>query len=124
MTDNIVEDFFTRKHERLASIASIANAFAWIAVVLQVISMASTFIQFQNSYMMQTGTLSFGQNPNFEEMFRENPLYTFRLIVDLANIFLRGVVYWLTLKGISLGLNMIVETDLNYRDKFQGADNE
>lgn len=124
MTDSTVDEFFTKKHGRLANIASVANTFAWIALVGQVLYMGARFIQFQNSYMIQTMATDFGQNPSFMQMLSEKPLYTFSLIVDLASIFLRGVVYWLTLKGISLGLNMIVETDLNYKDKFQGGSNE
>jgi hypothetical protein len=44
--------------------------------------------------------------------------------VDLASIFIRGAIYWLVLKGISVGLYMVVETNLNYKDKFEGATNE
>jgi hypothetical protein len=124
MIDSTADEFFTRKHERLARIASIANTFAWIVLVAQILYMGGRFIQLQNSYMIQTMTTDFSQNPNFMKMLSEKPLYTFSLIVDLASIFLRGVVYWLTLKGISLGLNMIVETDLNYKDKFPGGNNE
>jgi hypothetical protein len=122
MTDSTANDFFTRKHERLASIASIANIFSWIVLVLQVLYTGARFIQLQNSYMVQAATT--GQNPNFVAMLGQTPLYTFSLVADLANIFLRGIVYWLVLKGISLGLNMIVETDLNYKDKFEEAKNE
>ena len=124
MADNTVDEFFTKKHARLANIASVANTFAWIALVAQILYMGARFIQVQNSYMIQTMATDFGQNPNFMQMLSEKPLYTFSLIIDLASIFLRGVVYWLTLKGISLGLNMIVETDLNYKDKFQEGSNE
>jgi len=35
----------------------------------------------------------------------------------MARVFLQGAVYYLVLKGVALGLNMIVETDINYRDK-------
>ena len=73
--------------------------------------------------MLQTMTTGIGQ-PNFMEMLSKNPVYAFSLVVDLASILIRGVVYWLVLKGISAGLNMIVETDLNYKDKFEGVTNE
>lgn len=122
MTASTGEEFFTRKHGRLANIASVANTFAWIALISQVLYMGARYIQLQNSYMIQTMTTGFGQ-PNFMEMLSQNPLYTFSLIVELASIFLRGIVYWLTLKGISSGLYMIVETNLNYKDKFEGGNN-
>jgi len=120
MTDSTGEGFITKKHGRLMNIASIANVFAWIALGFQVLYMGGRFIQLQNSYMMQTMSTGFGQ-PNFMEMLSKNPTYTFSLIVDLANIFIHGVVYWLVLKGISVGLYMVVETNLNYKE---GVSNE
>ncbi len=71
--------------------------------ISQILLIQINHLKLQNSYMIQTMTTGFGQ-PNFMEMLSQNPLYTFSLIVDLAGIFLRGVVYWLVLKGISLGL--------------------
>jgi hypothetical protein len=35
----------------------------------------------------------------------------------MGTLLLRGIVYYLVLKGTSLGINMIVETDINYRDQ-------
>jgi hypothetical protein len=120
-TDNTAEDFFTRKHARLANIASATNTFAWIALVFQILYMGARLLQYQNSYTMQNMASGLGQ-PNFMEMLSQNPLYTFSLVVDLANIFLRAVMWWLALKGISLGLYMIIETNLNYEDKFEGGE--
>jgi hypothetical protein len=37
----------------------------------------------------------------------------------MTSVLLRGIIYYLVLKGISLGLNMIVETDINYRERKQ-----
>ncbi len=121
MTDNTAEDFFTRKHARLVNIASAANTFAWIALVFQILYMGARFLQYQSSYTMQNMASGFGQ-PDFMKMLSQNPLYTFSLAIDLANIFLRAVVSWLALKGISLGLYMVVETNLNYKDKFKGGE--
>ncbi len=123
MTDSTGEGFITKKHGRLINIASVANVFAWIALVSQVLYAGARFIQLQNSYMIQTMSTGFGQ-PNFMEMLSQNPAYTFSLIVDLASIFIRGGIYWLVLKGISVGLYMVVETDLNYKDKLEGVTNE
>lgn len=123
MADNTEEEFFTKKHGRLTNIASVANTFAWVALGFEILYMVGRFVQLQNAYLMQTMTTGFGQ-PNFMEMLSQNPAYTFSLVVDLASIFIRGVVYWLVLKGISVGLYMIVETNLNYKDKFEGETNE
>ena len=123
MTDSTGKGFITKKHGRLINIASVANIFAWIALVSQVLYVGARFIQLQNSYMIQTMSTGFGQ-PNLIEMLSQNPVYTFGLIVDFASIFIRGAIYWLVLKGISVGLYMVVETNLNYKDKLEGVTNE
>ncbi len=123
MTDSTGQEYFTSKHGKLDNIASAANTFAWIALVSQILYMGARFIQLQNSYTMQAMATGFGQ-PNFLEMLSQNAIYTFSLIVDLASVSIRGIVYWLVLKGISAGLYMIVETDLNYRDEPEEANNE
>ncbi len=123
MTDNIEEDFFTEEHERLARIASWANLFAWIVFIVHILWAVASFIQVQNLYT-QNLIMNFSQGPDFSEMLRQNPLYAASLVVSSIGIFLRGVVYGLILKGISLGLNMIIETDLNYKENFQGESNE
>lgn len=123
MTANTEEEYFGSKHAKLDNIASVANTFAWIALVSQILYMGARFIQLQNSYRLQA--LWTGSDPTaFVEMMNQNAVYTFSLIVDLANIFIRGIVYWLVLKGISLGLYMIVETDLNYRDELERVSHE
>ena len=121
MTDNTGEDFFTRKHARLVNIASAANTFAWIVFIFQILYMGTRFLQYQTSYTMQNLTSGFGQ-PDFMKMLSQNHLYTFSLVIDLANIFLRAIMSWLLLKGISLGLYMIVETNLNYSEKFESRE--
>ena len=70
MTDSIGEGFITKKHGRLMNIASVANIFAWIALVSQVLYVGARFIQLQNSYMIQTMSTGFGQ-PNFMEMLSQ-----------------------------------------------------
>ena len=123
MTDSIEEEYFTSKHAKLDNIASAANTFAWIALVSQILYVGARFIQLQNLYTLQVMSTGFGQ-PNFLEMLSQNAVYTFSLVVDLASIFIRGIVYWLVLKGVSSGLYMIVETDLNYRGELEGVSNE
>ena len=108
MTDTTGEEFFTKKHARLTRIALAANIFAWIALGFQVLAIV---------------VMVFGQ-PSFIDRLGQGPVYTFSLVVDLATILIRGVVYWLVLKGISVGLYMITETDLNYRDIPEEVTNE
>lgn len=48
-------------------------------------------------------------------MLTHDPFDAFRLIINVVVAALKGIVYCLVLKGVSLGLNMIIETDINYR---------
>ena len=41
------------------------------------------------------------------------------LLFGIVSIFFKGIIYFLVLNGISLGLNLIFETDINYRDSNQ-----
>jgi hypothetical protein len=116
MVDNTTDNFFTAKHARLTRIASVANVFAWIILAVQILLVYFRFFQFQQSSLMAIS--------DFMDVLNHNLLYTIRLVVDLVSVFLQGIVSWLVLKGISVGLNMIVETDLNYKEKSQEAAHE
>lgn len=124
MADRTANQFFSKKHSRLLNIAFFANIFAWIALIVQIVAVAARYVSLQNAYIMEAITQNFGQSPNFAVMLSQNPLYLINLVVNLSSMFIQGLVYWLVLKGISLGLNMIVETDLNYREKSQGGASE
>jgi hypothetical protein len=124
MTDNIADEFFTKKHERLTVIAYWANIFAWIVLVINLLWVGASFSQTQMNYDIQNSSINLGQGPNFIEMILQNPRYLASLAIGLIVILLRGVVYWFVLKGVAVGLNMIVETDLNYRAQLQGGNNE
>jgi hypothetical protein len=112
------DDFITAKHSRLLRIALVANVFAWIALIVNLLLVGTRFLRFQAAYAQNP--IFMGEVLDFWAMLGRNPTYLANLIVDLLTNFLNGVVAWLTLKGISLGLNMIVETDLNYREKAKG----
>jgi len=109
---NEEKDFFSPNHKRLLSIAAWAKHIAWVVLVVYILLSAIEIIRFQNNV---EASQKFGGNvPN-------NPLDIFRLVVNIAALALKGVVYYLVLKGISLGLNMIVETDINYREQKEDA---
>jgi len=99
------EEFFSRKHDRLLNIAAWANGLVW--VVIGWFILAGSVGLLQNVFTIQpAGHLALDLEP-----------YTIaRSVIDLSTSLLRGVIYALVLKGISLGLNMIVETDINYRE--------
>ena len=117
MSENTAGDFFQSNHARLTRIASWANFFAWVVLVIYTLSTVQEAMSVRGSNAVLNIASKIGDIPNFFEIIIYAPLFAFGFVVYLATIFLRGVVFALVLKGISLGLNMIVETDLNYREK-------
>jgi hypothetical protein len=57
-------------------------------------------------------------------MVKEHPVSIITSFLTPLIYLVQAIVYWLVLKGISMGLNMIIETDLNYRGKLQGGNRE
>jgi len=106
------ENFFTRNQNRLLDIAGWAKYMAWVALVVFSVAAFSEFIQGQYDYAYQ-----FHRQAIFREIIKEHPLFAINTIANTASVLLKGIVYYLLLKGISLGLNMIVETDINYREQ-------
>jgi hypothetical protein len=109
------DDFFSRNHLRLLNIASWAKSLAWIALVLYVLW---TGLQITQLLLAKDDGNFIGQtSQSFLTMLTERPWDLFEQMVRTALTLLRGIIYFVILKGISLGLNMIVETDINYREK-------
>ncbi|HEX2994642.1 MAG TPA: hypothetical protein VHP14_07455 [Anaerolineales bacterium] len=101
---NEQEEFFEPNHKRLLSIATWAKYLAWVALVIYTLwAMLIVFMSFSNNGNPIQPPVGLGEG--------------FKSAIDVAGTFLKGVIYYLVLKGISLGLNMIVETDINYRDR-------
>jgi hypothetical protein len=115
------EEFFSQDHNRLLSIAVWAKWLAWVVLVVYVLSTGGMVFKFQNTENY-SAILSNRPTQDLMDLLINNPLKAFNLGVDMAATLLKGIVYYLVLKGISLGLNMIVETDINYREKKGGQD--
>ena len=122
------EEFFSRDHKRLLDIATWIKYLAWGALIYYIIRAALVIVQYQVDLQRQYYSYSGGDTSpiNWIELFRFDPFhYSIDLASNMASALLSGAIYYLALKGISLGLNMIVETDINYREKRnQGGDNE
>ena len=114
------DDFFTPQHERLLNIATWAKNLAWVALVVAFILPFARYIEVQNLYNYQQSV--FGQNIGFADAIKNDPMYGFSVFTDTLDKFLSGFIYFLVLRGIALGLNMIVETDINYREQKGGAE--
>ena len=112
---NEQEDFFSSNHKRLLNIATWASYMARIVLVFYILHALGTYSQEQHTAMF-TNMIPTRYN-DFVELLKHNTLYASSLFVEIFSIVLRGIVYFLVLKGVSLGLNMIVETDINYREQ-------
>ena len=116
---NEQESFFSPKHEQLLNIATWAKYLAWVVLIIFAFTAFSEFIQDQYAYAYQ-----FQRQAILSEIFYDQPLFAANIILNIVSVLFKGVVYFLMLKGISLGLNMIVETNINYREiKKEGAHN-
>ncbi len=104
-------DFFTSKHKKLFRISTLANFFAWVALIFYGFLTYTTIYEFFSLPQVQDypNTIPVGVFSGYLEL-------VVRLVTRILYAFYPGVVAWLVLKGISLGLKMIVETDINYRE--------
>jgi len=111
------EEFFSSKHKRLLNIAAWAKYLAWVALIINVLYGLGIYYQQQAQYTSMAGT-----NSQFVQLLRGNFSFALSLGIEIVSVVFKGVVYFFLLKGISLGLNMIVETDINYRDNTEKGD--
>jgi hypothetical protein len=103
-------EFFTTKHNRLVNIAKVAKVFAIIIFIFYGLTFASSIYgYFQGAYGIY-----------WQYSFHQN----FDIFVGFLSNLIRGITIGIALLGISYGLNMIVETDLNYRLKKEEASND
>ncbi len=113
---NQQDDLFTTQDKKLLNIATWSNYLAWVVLVVYVLLMGAKVIEFQN--MEDYGAVLMNRpTQDLITLLSDSPLKAFGLGVDMAATLLRGVVYYLVLRGVSLGLNMVVETDINYREE-------
>jgi hypothetical protein len=108
-------DFFSPEHERLFNIAYWAKILARVVLFFAVVYAGLIAIGKFLSELQQIQSTS-GAVLNFWFFVKGYFPFFMETIIDLIYGILKGVVYYLVLKGVSLGLNMIVETDINYRD--------
>jgi hypothetical protein len=104
MTNN--DELFTPKHKILLRISKTLTVFAWITLVFHALLIPSKVLE-----------ITTPGNPPFLILLQEYPMFAVNFILGVLNILFNGVLFWLILKGIALGLCMLTETDLNYRSK-------
>jgi hypothetical protein len=104
------DDLFDWKHLRLWRISSLAEIISSIALVIFAFLALGEIYRYNQLAHNQFQT-------NLIGLFSQEPIYILDVLLQIARVFLQGAVYYLVLKGIALGLDMIVETDINYREK-------
>jgi hypothetical protein len=107
---NEKNDLFGKKHATLWRISMWANGLASIVLFIYVLLAFGQIFQYTTLAHNQYQTDLMG-------LFSRSPLYILDVLLQMAREFLQGAFYYLVLKGISLGLDMIVETDINYREQ-------
>ncbi len=112
-------ELFSKDHNKLLNIAGWASNLAWLALVIYIISAALVIVEDQANYrQMEAVSSSYQSGSNYWETAKMDPLYYLVDIgSDMVKRLLGGFIYYVVLKGISLGLYMVVETDMNYREK-------
>ena len=116
MTESI-DEYYTLNHRRLLRFSKIGSILAWVVLVVYIMDVVIRSVNIIQSISMQ-------QDFQPTLFMIQEDLEILNFFVSLLRLLFQGVFYWFMLKGISLGLCMIVETDLNYRERFQGEKNE
>ncbi len=102
-------DFLGPKHRRLYLIADIAGWFAWLVLVFGLLQTILEYWAIGGSRGMLAGAGS----------TLPGALFVARMAFSVVSPLMRAAAYCLLLRGVSVGLRMIVETDLNYRERLQ-----
>ncbi|MBN8655177.1 MAG: hypothetical protein J0M11_05510 [Anaerolineae bacterium] len=113
------EELFTKDQNRLMSIAGWANNLAWVMLIFYLLFAVLTIFQDQANYERMQALAAYTQSSfSYWEMAMLDPFYYFFDIgSDILSRALTGFMYYVVLKGVSLGLYMVIETDMNYREK-------
>ncbi len=118
------KEFLSPEHGKLLNIAIWAKYLAWVVLAIYVFQTGFVIIQRQvNSQQMQAVIGDPISSQEYWDRALDKPIYYLIDIgSDMIYIFLKGVIFYIVLKGISLGLYMIVETDVNYREQENQGD--
>jgi hypothetical protein len=95
-----------RKHKKMLWIAFWANVLSWTVLVFYVVTCILSLVQ--SFLILRTyASAAYVGSPQMPSFLAVG--------ISILATFFTGVVYVLVLKGVSLGLKMLVETDLNYK---------
>ena len=111
------KDFLSLKHKQMLNFALAARLLAWVVLFFYIVRSGVTILDYQISAVGYVPILNPQGMQDFFSVLKSNPNYFGDMILSILSLLLRGGIFYLVLHGISLGLNMIVETDINYREK-------
>ena len=104
------DDLFDKNQATLWRISTWANSLAPIMFFIHIVLAFWQVFEYSQIANFQYQTDLFG-------LFSQGPVYILDVLFRMTRVFLQGSVYYLVLKGIALGIDMIVETDINYREQ-------
>jgi hypothetical protein len=104
-------DLFDRKHLKLWRISSAADFLSYVVIVVFI------FLSLGEIYRYNQMARSLFSTNNLIGLISRQPIFILDVLLQMVRVLLQGAVYYLVLKGVALGINMIVETDINYREK-------
>lgn len=111
------------KHKIMARIAIFAGSISWVALIFYILWSLLVFPETFNQATQQAFT-SMRQLPqNYLDLFRDFDTAV-GLVLEVANRVVQGVGWFLILQAVSVGLNMLIEIDLNYKLLKEEAENE
>ena len=119
-------ELFTAKHDRALRIATVLRTLAWVALVIYLLRIVGWYQLldhwYQTNYAWDYRYAD--EVNNVWDALNQDRVYAVKALLGLALILLRGMTYWLVLRGAAAALSIVVETDLNLREIPQGGDDE
>lgn len=116
------EEIFSPKHKQMLNLAMGAKYLAWAALFFYIIRGGTVIINYLVSAIGYVPFLNPQGMQDFLSVLKNNPYYLGDMILTILGLLLRGVIFYLVLQSVNLGLSMIVETDINYREKKNEGD--
>jgi hypothetical protein len=107
MTDYYKKAYFDKNHWRLWKISTTAKSLASVALVIFIL-----FGVIESLRVFSTGWLQGSFSFNTMLLSPDSILFVLEPGIRLI---IQALIYYVVLQGVSLGLRMVVETDINYR---------
>jgi hypothetical protein len=116
------EKFFNNRHNTMINIAIAANILAYIILAISILLAASNYLNNEN--LCELNGYGCLDHNLFLGLFGPGGFTVFHYLAQVLSALGNGLIYSVALWGISVGLKMIVETDLNYRETAQEENND